>query len=107
MIIQNIVIGCDMHGHKLHCGDICNFKVKLQRSKNEENIEELNGMIIYDEDTFSYAFETLDNYIPLLLMSCAEIGSIEKMFEANSINFSNIPDGDKWKEVYNNNVIMR
>lgn len=107
MIIQNLVIGHDIHGHKLQCGDICNFKIRLQRPKNEEKIEELRGMIIYDEDTYSYAFETLGNYAPILLMQCAEIGSIEKLFESNSINFNNIPDGNNWKEIYNNNVMIK
>ena len=104
MMMQNLVVGIDRYGHKLQCGDICKFKINLQRPKCEEQIEEMKGMIIYDEDTYSFAFETLDNYAPLLLMQCTELRSIEKLFEANLDNFNNIPDGDKWKEIYNNNV---
>jgi hypothetical protein len=38
-------------------------------------------------------------------MYCAEYKSIEKLFEANANNLNNIPDGDKWKEIYNNNLM--
>lgn len=107
MIIRNISVGEDAYGHKLQCGDICIFKINLQRPKCEEKIEEMKGMIIYDEDTYSFAFEALDNYASVLLMSCAEFKSIEKLFDSNSINFSNMPDGDRWKEIYNNNVLIR
>ena len=105
MIINNIIVGKDVYGHKLQCGDVCLFKVNLQRPKCEEKIEEMKGMVIYDEDTYSFAFETLDDYAPLLLMKCAELRSIEKLFEANKDNFDNVPDGDKWKEIYNNNLM--
>lgn len=105
MIIQNLVIGNDRYKHKLMCGDICLFKINLQRPKCEEKIEEMKGMIIYDEDTYSFAFETLDEYAPLLLMKCAELRSIEKLFEANADNFQFMPDGDKWKKIYNNNIV--
>ena len=105
MIINNIIVGKDVYGYKLQCGDVCLFKVNLQRPKCEEKIEEMKGMVIYDEDTYSFAFETLDDYAPLLLMKCAELRSIEKLFEANKDNFDNAPDGDKWKEIYNNNLM--
>ncbi len=106
MIIPNLIIGKDRHGHKLHCGDICSFKIKLKRSKQEEEIEELKGMIVYDEDSFAYAFETLDDDAPLLCMYGVEYRTVEKLFEANADNFNNIPDGDKWKEIYNNNLMV-
>lgn len=104
MIIPNLIVGIDRYGHKLQNGDICKFKIILQRPKCEEKVEEMKGMIVYDEDTYSFAFETLDNYAPILLMNCAELRSIEKLFEANENNFDNIPNGDKWREIYNNNV---
>ena len=104
MIIPNLIIGTDRYGHKLQCGDICSFEIKLQRPKREEEIEELKGMIVYDEDSYAYAFETLDDYAPILCMYCAEYGSVKKLFEANADNFNNIPDGDKWKEIYNSNL---
>ena len=101
MIIRNINIGEDAYGHKLQCGDICIFKINLQRAKCEEKVEEMKGM------TYSFAFETLDSYAPVLLMSCVESKSIKKLFESNSSNFCNIPDGDKWKEIFNSNVMIR
>lgn len=102
---MNIIIGKDRNGHNLQIGDICFFKVKLSANKND--VKEMKGMIVYDEDTYSFAFETLDDTAPILLMNCAELGSIEKLFESNADNFSNIPDGDKWKEIYNSNVIIK
>lgn len=107
MIINSIIIGKDIHGHKLQCGDICLFRVNLKRPKCEEKIEEMKGMIVYDEDEYSFSFETLDDYAPLLLMNCEGLISIEKLFEANSSNFNNIPDGEKWREIYNNNVMVK
>lgn len=73
MIIRNISVGEDVYGHKLQCGDICEFKINLQRPKCEEKVEEMKGMIIYDKDTYSFAFETLNNYAPVLLMSCVSL----------------------------------
>ncbi len=29
---------------------------------------------------------------------------MEKLIEANADNFNSIPNGDKWKEIYNNNL---
>ena len=103
MIIPNIIVGKDRYGHKLYCGDVCKFKINLQRKNGTEALT-MKGMIIYDEDSYAYAFETLDDNAPLLCMYCAEYGTIEKLFEANSDNFNNIPDGCKWKDIYNNNV---
>jgi hypothetical protein len=105
MIIPNLIIGTDRYGHKLQCGDVCLFKIMLQRPKKEEKIEELKGMIVYDESSFAYTFETLDDYAPILCMYCVEHGSIEKLFEANADNFNNIPHGEKWKEIYNKNLM--
>ena len=39
MIIPNLIIGTDRYGRKLQCGDICSFKIKLQRLKREDEIE--------------------------------------------------------------------
>lgn len=105
MIIPNIVIGKDKYGHHLHCGDICNFKVQLQRPKCKPSVEEIQGMIVYDESSYAYAFITLDDYAPILCMYCIEdYHSIEKIFEANSDNFKNMPNGEQWKELYNSHV---
>lgn len=62
MIIPNLVIGTDRYGHKLHCGDICKFEIKLQRHKCEDKVKKMKGMIVYDEDSYAYAFETLDDF---------------------------------------------
>lgn len=105
MFIPNLIIGTDRFGHKLQCGDICSFKVKLQRPNREVEVEELKGMIVYDQDSYAYAFETLDDFIQILCMHCAEYRSIKKLFEANADNFNNIPNGDKWKEIYNRNLM--
>lgn len=104
MIIPNLVVGNDKYGHRLICGDICFFDVKLQRPNKEESIETLKGMIVYDPDSYAYAFETLDDYAPIICMYCAEYGSIEKLFEANISNFENIPNGNEWREIYNKNL---
>lgn len=106
MIIPNLVIGTDRYGHKLHCVDICKFEIKLQRHKCEDKVKKMKGMIVYDEDSYAYAFETLDDFAPILCMYCAEYRTVEKLFEANIDNFNNIPDGDKWREIYNNNVML-
>ena len=100
MIIRNLIVGTDKYGHKIECGDICKFKIKLQRPKKEAKIEELKGMVIYDEDSYAFAFETLDDYAPLLLMYCAELHSIEKIFSSNLETFENIPNGERWKEIF-------
>lgn len=105
MIIPNLIIGTDMYGRKLQCGDICSFEIKLGRPNREEEIEELKGMIVYDPDSYAYAFETLDDFAPILCMYCTEYESVEKLFEANADNFNNIPNGDKWKEIYNSNLM--
>ena len=107
MIIPNLIIGHDKHGHPLKCGDICSFIVTLQDDKDSINGTEytLKGMIIYDEDSYAYAFETLFSKAPLLLMYTAEYRTIEKLFDSNETNFEFIPDGDKWREIYKNNII--
>lgn len=106
MITHNLVIGTDKYGYKLQCGDICSFKVKLQRPNREEEVEELIGMIIYDPDSYAYAFETLDDFAPILCMYCAEYGSVQRLYEASVDNFNNIPNGDKWKEIYIKNLMV-
>lgn len=114
MILNNVIIGTDSCGNSLKCGDICSFKIKLQRRKISENepnlennIETMLGMIIYDEDYFAFAFETLDNYAPVLLMERAELYSIKRIYEANYSNFNSMKQGDEWRDIYNNNLIIK
>lgn len=104
MILRNIIVGNDKYGHRLECGDICSFDVRLQRPNSSESVENIRGMIIYDEDSFAFAFETLDDFAPILLMSCAELHSIERLFEANKTNFEFICNGSKWEEIYRKNL---
>lgn len=99
MIIKNFVAGKDRFGKNIYCGDVCLFEVKI-----EKEIKKMKGMVVYDESSYAFAFETLDNYAPILLMKCAEYRTIEKLFEANQSNFESIPDGKKWEEVYKNNL---
>ena len=90
------VIGKDSKGNELKVGDKCSFIVKLSRPTNkliltktggfvtydkvyEEKEEKMEGVIVYDEDSFSYAFSIDDYYCPLLLMSVVEYGTIEKV----------------------------
>lgn len=101
VIINNLIIGTDSCGHKLQCGDICSFHIRNRK----EEISDLKGMIVYDEDSYAFVFETLDDYAPILCMCCAEYGTVKKLFEANEDNFNNVPDGKRWKEIYNNNLI--
>ena len=37
----------------------------------------MKGIIIYDQDSYAFAFETLDDSAPILLMHVTEYGSIE------------------------------
>ena len=104
MVIPNLVVGTDRCGRKLQCGDICKFQIKLQRPRCEEKVEEMMGMIVYDADSYAYAFETLDDYAPILCMYCAEQGSVKKVWESSAENFKNIPNGDSWKDMYYRNV---
>lgn len=94
MIIQNLIIGNDKFGEKLRCGDICEYEInKMQRK----------GLIVYDEDTYSFAFEQIENEFPIALMSAVDFGTIEKSINMDRIT-RNYPNYDKWKEIYNNNL---
>lgn len=52
-------IGWDKKGKSLNIGDICKFNVEINFKQKE-----LERMIIYDEETFSYAFEMKDDNFP-------------------------------------------
>ena len=94
MILQNLIIGIDAQGKELKCGDICSYKY--------DNVER-KGMIIYDEETYSFAFEQLDDKFPLILMSLVEFDTIKKNKNINQI-INNYPNAKEWKEIYNNNL---
>lgn len=63
-------IGFDKNNEKLQMGDICIFTIGRGRYE---------GIIIYDEESFSFAFEMEDETFPMILMSAVERGSIEKI----------------------------
>ena len=42
-------------------------------------------MIVYDPDSYAYAFETLDDYAPILCMYCAEYGSVKNCLKQTQI----------------------
>lgn len=81
-------IGYDNEGKPLFVGDTCEFLLKLSRPTNEydrqgkriysTDICRLSGTIVYDHDSYAYAFKTCDDYCPIILMYCAEYGSIKK-----------------------------
>jgi len=60
---------------KLQIGDICSFTIK-------DRLYE--GMIMYDEDVFSYVFEMKSGNFPCVMMSVADLGSIAKICNIGS-----------------------
>lgn len=99
MLLKNITIGKDKNGRNIHCGDICAFPATL----NDNGIIETKtmlGMFVYDDATYTFAFATLDDTIPLLTYNIAKINRVEKMFDVNKYGFSGIPNADKWKALY-------
>lgn len=76
MVIQNLIVGIDKHGKELRCGDICNFQLRVT-GRRKDVIKNMKGVIVYDEDSYAFAFATLDESAPILLMHAVEYGSIE------------------------------
>ena len=78
MVIQNMIVGKDRFGKELRCGDICSFQIRTDDAKKtKQELKNLKGVIVYDEDSYGFMFETLDDRIPALLMHVVEYGSIE------------------------------
>lgn len=100
MILNNIIIGLDKKGSKLMCGDICTYKY---RRPTGETISS-RGIIIYDEDSYSFAFEQLDDNFPIILMYHVERDSINKVYNVMDID-ADVPNADKWVEIYNSNLL--
>ena len=67
-------IGNDKNGKALNIGDICKFELKIGTEQKE-----YEGIVVYDEETFSYAFEMKDDNFPTILMQKACISSIDKI----------------------------
>lgn len=58
------MIGADSKGQNLDIADICSFKIEI-----EGEAKELEGMVVYDEESFAYAFEMQDDNFPIVLMN--------------------------------------
>jgi hypothetical protein len=95
MIIRNLIVGCDRYGHDLKCGDICKYKIADNKFTW--------GMIFYSEEDYAFAFEQLDDKFPVLLMSRAELDTIEKISNCEYLN-DEFPDKEKWIEIFQNNL---
>lgn len=83
-------IGRDKDNKKLQIGDICNFKL---------DNKDYEGMIIYDEESFAFAFEMKDDSFPEILMSKIDYSSISKIINVNSTKLN-----DKYgfyRKIYN------
>ena len=83
-------IGKDKDNKKLQVGDICNFKI---------DNKDYEGIIIYDEESYAFAFEMQSDCFPMVLMSKADFGSISKI-----INVSETKINDKYefyRTIYN------
>lgn len=72
-----IDVGIDNNGNKLFLGDTCKFKFKGK---------EYEGTIVYDSESFSYAFEMVKGTFSLILMSKADCSSITKIAGNSAIN---------------------
>ena len=72
--MKNYSVGNDKNGYELAFGDICKFKLEVDLEERE-----YEGMIVYDEESFAYAFEMKDDNFPIVLMSKACLNSIEKI----------------------------
>lgn len=64
-------IGFDSNGEKLQVYDICRFTI---------GGEPHMGIIVYDEDVFSYIFEMDNEDLPAIMMSRTDLSSIEKIY---------------------------
>lgn len=68
-------IGFDKVNEKLQIGDICTFKI---------GDIEYEGMIMYDEDVFSFVFEMDCDNFPCVCMSKANLNTINKICSVGS-----------------------
>lgn len=72
-----MLVGHDKRNQKLNWGDICKFTIDKK---------EYEGMIDYSEEYFAYTFEMKNDNFPSVLMSKADLGSIEKIINVWSTN---------------------
>jgi len=119
-----MIVGRDKHGKELRCGDICTFTIKVEssgfnRKKDIVPLKSMLGVIVYDQDSYAFAFETLDDNAPMLLMHVVEYGSIEYVVSIGSdcSFFERCGDGgmrkatycddetaSKWHRIYRSNL---
>ena len=81
--MRNNCVGRDKNGLELNLGDICKFTIKEK---------EYVGMIMYDEQEFSYVFDMLDDNFPCVLMNKVDMESISKI-----INIYSTKVNDEWE----------
>lgn len=83
-------IGIDRKGNELQIGDICTFKLKN---------EKYEGMIVYDEESYAFAFEMKNDSFPMLLMYKADFESIEKIINVMSTKLND--EYEFYRKIYN------
>lgn len=83
-------IGFDAQGNKLQLGDICEFKFKNK---------DLEGIIIYDESSYAFAFEMKDDNFPMLLMKNANFDSIKKIINVTETKLDD--EYEFYRRIYN------
>lgn len=99
MIVKDFVVGSDKKGIELRCGDVCSFLLPSVVSGASHHMK---GIIMYDPDTYSYVFETLDPYAPVIMMSAALPHSIEYIDTYTEDN----TEMWQWKMIYDRNVAL-
>lgn len=88
-------IGRDKNGNKLQIGDICIFKLKN---------ELYEGMIVYDEESYAFAFEMKNDSFPILLMYKADFESIERIINVMETNVND--EYEFYRKIYNRKKLM-
>lgn len=96
MIILNLVIGKDINGEDLKCGDICNYEVYGIRR---------TGMIVYSETIFTFMFQQLSENFQAIPMNCVNMETIEKVISITGSKLNRrMPLRKQWKAIYNGNL---
>jgi len=86
MIIPNFLVGYDKEQVPLYSGDVVQFE--LCPDDWNEDTKTLEGMIVYDEDVFGFAFYTLEDEYPAISMNCENINrsSLQKIINGVSLD---------------------
>lgn len=91
-----VLVGHDINRQEIFVGDMCKFNIQLS-----DGLKSMCGIVVYDEDSFAYAFETIDVNAPLLCMYAVEINSIEKLYTPT---YEKLKDNPMWLEIYINST---